>query len=266
MNDTVKRLVASLASKIPINKSKSYVVYTALFGAYDDLKEPLEIDNNAIYICITDNAEVRSDVWEVIVINKLEQDPRMAARVIKLLPHRFLDGYEISAWVDAKCLIKKNSDVLVRMMTDAGVNFACFPHSIRTSVTAEAYACLVRGYDKASRIIRQWWAYKREGFQDDSQLIESTILIRKHSQRDVVEFQEAWFEQVLTRSIRDQLSFNYVAWKRSFSYLLFEKKLESFFEVRRHLFIGRYDENSSLRVPFQRKVYNYLFSKNMVKK
>ena len=44
-------------------------------------------------------------------------------------------------------------------------------------------------------------------------MIQSGILFRKHNNKNVIEFQEKWWNEVLTKSKRDQLSFNYIKWK-----------------------------------------------------
>ena len=38
-------------------------------------------------------------------------------------------------------------------------------------------------------------------------------MLRKHNEEDCVRFMEQWFEELKNGSHRDQLSFNYVAWK-----------------------------------------------------
>lgn len=43
-----------------------YTVLTMLFGEYDSLKTPKVIDDDAEYICITDNKTLKSDIWNII--------------------------------------------------------------------------------------------------------------------------------------------------------------------------------------------------------
>ena len=46
---------------------KKYTVMTMLFGEnYDTLKNPEYVDSNATYICITDNINLKSDIWNII--------------------------------------------------------------------------------------------------------------------------------------------------------------------------------------------------------
>lgn len=43
---------------------KMYSVVTFLFGDYDNLRDPLYVDECAEYICITDRTDLKSDVWK----------------------------------------------------------------------------------------------------------------------------------------------------------------------------------------------------------
>lgn len=49
-----------------------YSIITCLFGNYDALKEPEEIDNNAEYICITNRTDLQSNVWKFIYDKELD--------------------------------------------------------------------------------------------------------------------------------------------------------------------------------------------------
>ena len=58
--------------------------------------------------------------------------------------------------------------------------------------------------------------FKQEGYPENNGLITAPILIRKHFDNEVTKVMEAWWNIVNTESKRDQLSFNYVAWKLNF--------------------------------------------------
>ena len=61
--------------------NKLYTVITCLFGYYDTLKEPEEVDPNAEYICFTDRTDIASNVWKLIYVytsyNGLQQSFRL---------------------------------------------------------------------------------------------------------------------------------------------------------------------------------------------
>ena len=48
---------------------KLYSIVTYLFGDYDVLRDPDEVDPSAEYICLTDRDDLKSDVWEIKKLN-----------------------------------------------------------------------------------------------------------------------------------------------------------------------------------------------------
>ena len=83
------------------------VIYTAIFGKYDDLPTPQYIPDNWDFICFTDG-DIKSDVWNIKKTTPLYEDSTRTARKYKILPHRFLQGYENSIWIDGNFLIKND--------------------------------------------------------------------------------------------------------------------------------------------------------------
>ena len=67
----MKELIKKLQNINKEHNDIKYTVLTFLFGDYDILKEPEEIDNNAEYICITDRTDLQSNVWKFIYDEEL---------------------------------------------------------------------------------------------------------------------------------------------------------------------------------------------------
>ena len=53
---------------------KKYSVITFLFNHYDLLREPLVIDENADYYCITDDKNLKSEHWTIIYVKEFDTD------------------------------------------------------------------------------------------------------------------------------------------------------------------------------------------------
>jgi len=62
------------------------VVYTALFGDYDDLIEPKEKFEGCDFICFTDQKHLTSDIWEIRLVEECDLPPNMMNRKYKILP------------------------------------------------------------------------------------------------------------------------------------------------------------------------------------
>ena len=78
-----------------------------------------------------------------------------------------------------------------------------------------------RHKDDPELIKKQVSGYKKEGYPKHNGLAVTQVLIRKHMEYDVIETMERWWNEIKNNSRRDQLSFNYAAWKTGleFSYL-----------------------------------------------
>lgn len=55
-------------------KHIKYSIVTMLFNNYDLLREPEEVDENAEYICITDNPDLKSNIWKIMYMPVFNTD------------------------------------------------------------------------------------------------------------------------------------------------------------------------------------------------
>ena len=82
------------------------VIYTCLVGNYDVLRQPLAIDESYDYVCFSnDIKEDRVGVWQIRPIPFVHEDKARLSRYVKILPHRALEDYEWSLWMDANIQI-----------------------------------------------------------------------------------------------------------------------------------------------------------------
>ncbi len=63
--------------------------------------------------------------------------------------------------------------------------------------------------------------YSYSGFPKDKGLITGMVILRRHNKSDCIKVMEQWWSEISYNSKRDQLSFNYSAWKHGvkFNYL-----------------------------------------------
>src|SRR5690606_9982205 len=59
---------------------------------------------------------------------------------------------------------------------------------------------------------------RAEQYPEHHGLIVGTVLVRRHRNPHLIGVMEDWWHMVKNFSKRDQLSFNYVAWKHGFTY------------------------------------------------
>lgn len=194
------------------------VVYTAIVGDYDELKEPDVIDERVHYVCYTDNPNLKSDIWEIRCMEDCaESDMCRKAKVFKILPHKFFAEYDWSIWVDGSFQITGSLlDVLKEKIGREKTAFCL--HNVRNCAYAEAEACITYQKDLRTVIERQMNQYKKEGYPMENGLIFGGFIVRKHNDKEVIRLMETWYCEIERNSRRDQLSFNYAAWKSKINF------------------------------------------------
>lgn len=193
-------------------------IYTAIFGDKDDIKEPLEKIEGCDFICFTDNPNLKSKTFDVRIVRSTFKDPTRNARMYKILPHRYLSDYEYTIWIDGSVIVKKNKIIEIIASYLKEHDIATFMHPDRKCIYEEAEACIALKKDSSDIIKIQIENYKRTGYPEKNGLISSGIILRRNSSPEIVAINEQWWEQINKFSKRDQLSFNYVAWKNNLKY------------------------------------------------
>lgn len=189
------------------------VVYTAITANYDNLYDPSYKSDKFDYICFTDNPNLKSDFWEIRMIPDCNLDPTRKARYVKILPQLFLQDYEYSVWVDANINVIGDLQELLRIYLSKS-NLVFFRHSDgRNCIYQEAEACIRRNKDHKDIILAQAEKYRKENYPQNNGLVSSGVILRRHNNPKVIETMEAWWNEVEKHSKRDQMSFNYIAWK-----------------------------------------------------
>jgi len=191
------------------------VIYTCITSGYDTIIEPKVITSGFDYICFTDNMAMESSVWEMRPLpketEKLSQVKKQ--RYVKINPHLLLSEYDVSIWVDGNVTIKSNLNEFVDKFLSTEYSIYVPKHPSRDCIYAESKAVLAMKKDVNANVDPQIERYKKEGFPKNYGLLQSNIILRKHNDENCIKFMEQWFEELKNGSHRDQLSFNYVAWK-----------------------------------------------------
>lgn len=191
------------------------VIYTCITGGYDNLIEPKIISDDFDYICFTDDENMKSDVWDIKPLPKETDELSQVKkqRYVKINAHKLLSEYEISIWVDGSVTINGDLNGFVSKFLNSDCSIYVPTHPIRDCIYTEANTVVAMKKDTSSNVSPQIERYKKEGFPKNYGLLQSNIMLRKHNNEDCIRFMEQWFEEVKNGSHRDQLSFNYVAWK-----------------------------------------------------
>jgi hypothetical protein len=220
------------------------VIYTAIFGGKDELLEPAFLPEGCDFVCFTDS-ELSSRAWQIRREIGFSDDPVRNAKMYKILPHKFLPEYEYSIWIDGNILLRGDCNALISKYL-SNSNIAFFDHAQtkldpRSSVYEEAASLLAmadkgKAKDDPELIKRQIERYRTDGYPGDNGLIVGMEIVRRHNSLDVIQAMEAWWSEIQSQSRRDQLSFNYVAWKNklNFAYISGDSRNNAYFRWMPH--------------------------------
>lgn len=96
---------------------KKYAVITFLFNHYDLLREPIMADEKVDYYCLTDDKNLKSDVWQIIYLEKMDTDKLTGVQKTYMTKYSFYKyipiHYEYFICIDGSIRIKNRlSEVL----------------------------------------------------------------------------------------------------------------------------------------------------------
>jgi len=191
-------------------------VYFPIIGGYDELHEPTVITPGWDYICFTDNPKLKSKKVEIRVIKDKEGlGNKKFSRSFWVLNHHYVGEYDISISTGGQIWVNCNLDKFIKefLPSDEKIDMAMHDRGIRKGIYHEASVCKRRRKDDPQVIDEQMKFYRKKGMPDNTGILSTGIIVRKHHRSNVEEHCERWWKQIKRWSHRDQLSFNYVLWK-----------------------------------------------------
>lgn len=206
-----------------------YVIYTAVVGNYDEIKQPQVVDGRFDYILFSNDInEKRIGVWQVKPIPYHNPIQTKIARWVKTHPEELLSEYEASLWIDSNIIIihsvvyerfieHYSSDTLVSTMR----------HAFRNCVYDEMFMILCCGFEHENVTLKWGKMLRKEGYPKNNGLCETGVFFRRHSDKKVKEFDRIWWSIIDRYSRRDQYSVNYSLWKTGLNWSYFISRDET---------------------------------------
>lgn len=216
MGSEIRRVAKAPIKEVAMNKK---VIYTCLVGNYDVLRQPLAIDESYDYICFSnDIKEERVGVWQIRPIPFKHKDKARLSRYVKILPHRALEDYEWSLWMDANIQITKKEfySIVDSKIAEGGKVYQvthCLPPCDCTY--EEIIFAYLSGRSGFCKTFLQYWHLKRSGFPTHWGLFENNFILRKHLDPKVRKISEEWWAEFMKYTKRDQFNLMYVYWKNN---------------------------------------------------
>ncbi len=220
------------------------VVYTCITGSYDNLEEPVYVNDNISYCAITDFDIPNSSRWQRMDIKKIQQidgyDNIQKARYVKTHPHELFGDFDYSIWIDGNIVLMADLIPLVLTMEKNNTIFGCHIHPHRRKLITEAKAIIkLKRKVVKEKLKEQIDFYYSQGYKDQVPVYETTILIRKHNDKQCISLMQEWWNQIYRYTTRDQISLPYVIWEKQFQMHKIESlgcnlKLNPRFRYREH--------------------------------
>lgn len=187
-------------------------VYTCITQNYDSLKTPLSIDDRLDYFCFTDTPACVTPPWEYSPVCLKELSPKDQNRYIKMHPHEFLQGYDITVYIDGSIQIVGELYPLIYSAFNSQEDIFLYKHPLRNCIFKEAAACANYSHDWIWTIASQMRRYRMDGYPVDNGLFEANVIIRKDSE-GMRRLMDNWWAEYRRGAKRDQLSLPYAAWR-----------------------------------------------------
>tara|TARA_A100001011_G_scaffold368495_1_gene422872 strand:- start:404 stop:1063 length:660 start_codon:yes stop_codon:yes gene_type:complete len=206
------------------------ILYTTIFGGYDNLVKP-DLSEDWKFKCFSEKTNV-----------PLYIDNTRNAKRFKVLPHRYLSDFKYSIFIDGNMYVVGDMNELIETYL-SDCNIALFDHGknvldSRNCVYDEYNAIITLGNknknfkDNPDIMYKQVKRYEDDGYPPKNGLGTTMVLVRRHNEKDCIKLMENWWTEIKYNSKRDQLSFNYVAWKHKvkFNYIEGDSRDNQYFK------------------------------------
>jgi hypothetical protein len=196
-------------------------VYSCITGGYDNLKHLLDshTDPKIKYVLFTEGPAVAGTAWEIRpAVWQHETSSQRTSRFHKLNAHILFPEAELTMWIDGALQIKPDAQLWgVAELMPKNCDVVTFKHPQRDCVYDELAACVRLKKDDPRVMQQQIRRYQEERYPAHNGMVETSCLLRRHTPSMAL-FNAGWWTELAAGSVRDQLSFNYTAWKLKFPY------------------------------------------------
>lgn len=194
------------------------VIYTCITGEYDDACAHVYVDDTWDYVMFTDNPYLLSMPqymhWGIrpLQYNKLTNVKN--ARWHKINANKLFPEYDISLWIDGNIVIMKPEFFKrINRMIERGTAIAIPPHPERTCIYDEAEKIKELKIDNKNTVNQEMRILHLTRYPRNNGLNETCIMLRRHNDNRIKRLQRKWWRMVDKYSKRDQLSYNWAAWR-----------------------------------------------------
>jgi hypothetical protein len=194
---------------------KTYV-YTCTFLDYDEVYSPIVRTPGVEYVLFSERRPrfVRGWQWRPLPPETAGFTQSMANRWCKFFPDRLFPDADVTVYADGAILMLGDLQPLLAEFRDSGAAIGLFRHQRRDTVEDELAFCLKRGKiaeaDRA-RGEAQLAAYRDDGLLPGGYVLtQNGVILRRHDNPALPTAMQLWWDEMRTRTRRDQLSLPWV--------------------------------------------------------
>ena len=201
-----------------------FAIYTAIFGNYDNLKEPIKQDINCDFILFSDKLYPGSNsLWKRRNIQFSEMmSPRANSKLPKLIPHKYLADYDYVLWVDGQVQITSPNYLSLFLDSVDGLKqFVILKHWFRDCIYQEYEAFKTEQPERYVGCLDQVDSYRNSGFPEHAGLFATTSILRSIKDKNVKLLDENWYMEesrwvLFSGKSSDQISLAYTVYSLDF--------------------------------------------------
>ena len=256
---SVKKVIKKSVVIPKLNFKNKGVIYTCITGGYDDLINHTYQNLNWDYVCFSDNENLLKQKkvgnWNIKPLQFSELDNVRNARWHKTHPHILFPNYEYSIWLDG------NINVCGSFLFEKAEKFikekcilAVPAHPRRNCVYDEAITVKTLKKDYSEVIDKEIQELKKKGYPKNFGLNETNILFRMHNCKLCINIMNDWFDLIKNYSRRDQIGFNFSAWKNGYKVQNFCEKNEVRFNPNNFEIVKNVHHNGTINLDVSTKL------------
>lgn len=200
-----------------------YSVFTFIFNNYEPIRDPLVVDENAEYICVTDDPNLKSDIWKVIYEPKYNTNKLTGIQKTLMTKYTVFDYVSLDSeyifQVDGSLQITNSLNSLVSYYADNNFDLGVALHPQRNDFLDEYLTWMQYRnlkFDYLYLFIRYIFNHPSDLVLNNCGLIETTFKIYKNCElvkNFVNDIYKALQEEANFADLNDQCIFTYTLYK-----------------------------------------------------
>lgn len=200
---------------------KRVVVYTSIYGKYDNILNPLTIDENCEYYIFTDQDVPEGSIWVRVDDSQIPKEcstDAMKNRFVKMFPHKFFKC-DYSIYIDGNLQIIGHPSLLVqKKLSSCPTGIAMHLSPRENCIYEEARTVCHVGKINKKEMKNVLGLYKKNKMPKHYGMFECNVIVRDHNNERCKRIMDEWWSNYRQGVKRDQLYFTLVLFMQGYNF------------------------------------------------